>query len=60
LALDECPNFNGFSSDIAVAIKRYRFFDESSSMLRVYRHGLRKSCTTEGQEGHCSGSMGFA
>jgi hypothetical protein len=40
LAFDECPNFNGFSSDIAVAIKRYRFFDESLSMLRVYRHGL--------------------
>jgi hypothetical protein len=35
LALDECPNFNGFSSDIAITIKRYRFCDESLSMLRV-------------------------
>jgi hypothetical protein len=41
LALDECPNFNGFSSDIAVAINGYRFFDESLSMLRVDRHGLK-------------------
>jgi hypothetical protein len=41
LALDERPNFNGFSSDIAVAINRYRFFDESFSMLRVDRHGLK-------------------
>jgi hypothetical protein len=41
LALDECPNFNGFSSDIAVAINGYRFFDESYSMLRVDRHGLK-------------------
>jgi predicted ester cyclase len=41
LAFDECPNFNGFSSDIAVAVKRYRFFDEFFSMLRVYRHALK-------------------
>jgi hypothetical protein len=41
LALDECSNFNGFSSDIAVAINGYRFFDESFSMLRVDRHGLK-------------------
>jgi hypothetical protein len=41
LALDECPNFNGFSSDIAVAINGYRFCDESFSMLRVDRHGLK-------------------
>lgn len=40
LAFDECPNFNSFSSDIAVAINGYRFFDESLSMLRVDRHGL--------------------
>ena len=46
LALDECPNFNGFSSDIAVAINGYRFFDESLSMLRVDRHGLKKSCAS--------------
>lgn len=41
LALDECPNFNSFSSDITVAINGYRFFDESFSMLRVDRHGLK-------------------
>jgi hypothetical protein len=41
LALDECPNFNSFSSDIAVTIKRYRFCDESLSMLRVDRHGVK-------------------
>jgi hypothetical protein len=41
LAFDERPNFNGFSSDIAVAIKRYRFFDEFLSVLRVDRHGLK-------------------
>ena len=40
LALDECPNFNSFSSDIAVAIKGYRFLDESFTMLRIDRHGL--------------------
>jgi hypothetical protein len=58
LAFDECPNFNGFSSDIAVAINRYRFFDESFSMLRVDRHGLMKSCAfKKWQEGHCSGFM---
>jgi hypothetical protein len=57
LAFDECPNFNGFSSDIAVAINRYRFFDESLSMFRVDRHGLKKSCSSKGQEGHCSGSI---
>ena len=47
LAFDDCPNFNGFSSDIAVAINRYRFFDESLSMLRVDRHGLKKSCASK-------------
>jgi hypothetical protein len=57
LALDECPNFNGFSSDIAVAINRYRFFNESLSMFRVDRHDLKKSCASQGQEGHCSGFM---
>jgi len=41
LALDECPNFNSFSSDIAVAIKDYRFLDESLTMLRVDRHGIK-------------------
>ena len=41
LAFDECPNFNGFSSDIAVAINGYGFFDESLSMLRIDRHGLK-------------------
>jgi hypothetical protein len=41
LALDECPNFNSFSSDIAVAINGYRFCDESLSMLCVDRHGLK-------------------
>jgi hypothetical protein len=41
LALGERSNFNGFSSDIAVVINGYRFFDESLSMLRVDRHSLR-------------------
>ena len=41
LTLDECSNFNGFSSDIAVAINGYGFFDESLSMLRIDRHGLK-------------------
>jgi len=68
LVLDECPNFNSFSSDIAVAINGYRFFDEFFSMLRVDRHGLKnpvrlirlRCLAHKGQEGHCSGSMGFA
>ena len=68
LALDECPNFNSFSSDITVAINGYRFFDESLSMLRVDRHGLKNpvrlvplGCLAhKRQEGHRSGSMGFA
>jgi hypothetical protein len=66
LALDECPNFNGFSSDIEVAINGYGFCDESLSMLRVDRHGLKILCVLflgvahKRQEGHCSGSMGFA
>jgi hypothetical protein len=29
-------------------------------MFRVDRHGLKKSCASQGQEGHCSGLYDFA
>jgi hypothetical protein len=57
LALDEYPNFNGFSSDIAVAINRYRFFDESLSMLRVDRHGLKNPVRPKGKKVTAQGCM---
>jgi len=59
LALDECPNFNSFSSDIAVAINGYRFCDESLSMLRVDRHGLKNPVRLKGKKVTAQGSMGF-
>lgn len=38
LALDECPNFNSSSSDIAVIIESYRFLYDSLSVFCVDRH----------------------